>query len=80
MAQPKTTTSVGITSWWLDDGDQECPHCGHLYYYEVEFRCTDCDGPGCPHCRVVHEAGHVICPGCIEPKKGRRPREASKNG
>lgn len=71
MAQPKTTTTVGMTSWWLVDGDEECGHCGRLYHYEVEFRCTECDGPGCPHCRVVHEEGHIICPQCA-PIGGRK--------
>jgi hypothetical protein len=52
-------------SWWLHDGDQECPHCGHLYFSEVEFRCADCDGPGCPHCRITHTLGHLVCPDCI---------------
>jgi hypothetical protein len=30
----------------------------------MEFRCTECDGPGCPHCRVTHAQGHLICPDC----------------
>jgi hypothetical protein len=66
MSKPRSTTAVGMTSWWLSDGDEECPHCAQLYIYEVEFRCTECDGPGCPHCRVVHAEGHLVCPECVE--------------
>jgi hypothetical protein len=66
MPKAKSTSTVGMTSWWLSDGDEECPHCGQLYVYEIEFRCTHCDGPGCPHCRVVHSEGHIVCPECVE--------------
>jgi hypothetical protein len=51
-------------SWWLSEGDEECRHCGRLYVYEMEFRCVECDGPGCPHCRLTHAEGHSICPDC----------------
>jgi hypothetical protein len=51
-------------SWWLEDGDEECPHCGGMYAYEIEFRCTECDGPGCRHCVAVHAEGHLICLSC----------------
>ncbi|MGC3982082.1 MAG: hypothetical protein QM808_12545 [Steroidobacteraceae bacterium] len=64
---PKITPSniPLATSWWLSDGDEECPHCGSLYVYELEFRCTECDGPGCPHCKLVHAEGHFVCPDCV---------------
>jgi hypothetical protein len=58
-----STSSIAL-AWWLDDGDLECPHCGRLYFYEVEFRCAECDGPGCPHCKVTHAEGHVVCFDC----------------
>src|SRR5262245_56226420 len=70
-AMPK----VASLPWWLADGDEECPHCGHLYVLELEFRCSHCDGPGCPHCKVTHAAGHVVCPECIE-----RTEEESSDG
>lgn len=57
-------TAVAL-SWWLSDGDEECPHCGGWYFYEVEFRCAECDGPGCPHCQLVHAEGYRICPACM---------------
>jgi hypothetical protein len=60
-----TSTSVYvIKTWWLRDGDEECPHCGRMYFYEMEFRCPECDGPGCPHCTAIHTQGHVVCVNC----------------
>lgn len=65
----KTSSKIpAAMSWWLNAGDEECSHCGQLYIYEVEFRCIECDGPGCPHCRVVHAEGHLICPACAPVK------------
>lgn len=63
MPKPSSRSTV-VASWWLSDGDEECPHCGRLYVYELEVRCTDCDGPACPHCTVTHARGHLICVGC----------------
>jgi hypothetical protein len=60
-ATPATTR----IAWWISDGDEECPHCGRLYVYELEFRCAECDGPGCAHCKHIHTEGHQICPGCV---------------
>jgi transcription elongation factor Elf1 len=48
--------------WWLA-GEEECPHCGQLYAYEVEVRCVACDGPICPHCSVRSASMHY-CPDC----------------
>jgi hypothetical protein len=42
--------------WYLSEGDEECPHCGQWYAYELEIRCPDCDAPSCPHCK---------CSGCV---------------
>lgn len=74
MKTSSTSSSVRA-AWWLGDGDEECPHCGRLYFYEVEFRCMECDGPGCPHCTVTHTEGHLVCVECAPTKisnKGRR--------
>ena len=62
----RQTSGIATTSWWLQGGDDECPHCGAVYVYELEFRCTECDGPGCLHCKVVRETGHMICVVCAE--------------
>lgn len=55
---PKRAAKSGVKNqsppWWLSGGEEECPHCGQLYAYEVEVRCTDCDSPSCPHCIVTH--------------------------
>jgi hypothetical protein len=56
------------TSWWIGEGDEECAHCGALYVLELEFRCTQCDGPTCPHCKIKHAEGHFVCPDCVEAK------------
>lgn len=61
---PKTT------AWWLSGGEEECPHCGQLYAYEVEVRCPDCDGPSCPQCLVTHTE-YRICVDCsVDAKEG----------
>jgi hypothetical protein len=49
--------------WWLG-GDEECPHCGQRYAYEMEYRCAACDGALCPLCVVKQEAS-VRCPDCV---------------
>lgn len=60
----KTTVTTQVVAWYLSDGDEECPHCGRLYAYELEFRCPDCDGPGCPHCKSRHSDNRLVCPEC----------------
>jgi hypothetical protein len=62
-AKAKTATSP--LPWWLDEGDHECPHCGRMYVYELEFRCTDCDAAGCAHCKATHAEGHLVCVDCL---------------
>jgi hypothetical protein len=64
MPKTRSSTASLVTSWWLSDGDEECPHCGRLFVLEVEFRCPECDGPGCPHCKAVHAEGHMVCVDC----------------
>ena len=66
MAKAQGTTFVSHTSWWLGEGDEECPQCGHYYFLEVEVRCTGCDTPSCPQCRVRHTQGHFVCGDCVE--------------
>lgn len=61
---PIATLASTSHTWWLADGDEECPHCGGLYLYELEVRCNECDGPTCPHCHVTHSEGYLICPDC----------------
>jgi len=50
------TANQTVSRWYLGSGDEECPHCGQWYAYELEFRCPDCDSPSCPHCK---------CPACV---------------
>jgi hypothetical protein len=64
MPKARPTSKTTTLPWYLSAGDQECPHCGLLYAYELEFRCPDCDGPGCPHCRVKHTE-YFVCIGCV---------------
>jgi hypothetical protein len=56
--------------WWLSDGDEECSHCGQPYAAEVEFRCPDCDGPSCPHCKSKHSDERLVCPECVTSAAG----------
>jgi hypothetical protein len=64
-AKLKTGTAA-MTAWWVSDGDEECPHCGQLYIYELEYRCPDCDSPTCLHCKKKHAEGYHVCPECVE--------------
>ena len=51
--------------WWLGRGTELCGHCLHLYHYQVEYRCTDCDEPICPDCVVViRETRNAYCVEC----------------
>jgi len=36
--------------WWLEVGTEACSVCDHLYVYETEHRCNECDAPTCSHC------------------------------
>jgi hypothetical protein len=63
MRKRAAAMQIRQTPWWLSEGEEECPHCGALYYYEVEVRCPECDGPSCPHCIVQH-TDLTTCIGC----------------
>ena len=52
--------------WWLRDGDEECPGCGQLYIYELEFRCPECEITTCIHCRRRHADGRLVCVSCLD--------------
>lgn len=71
MQKRKSKAKATVVPWWLNDGDEDCPHCGQPYIYEVEFRCPACDGPGCPHCTQLHTEGHQVCPSCVESPENR---------
>jgi len=66
MPKGRTGTKGRIVAWWLTGGEEECPHCGQLYAYEVQFRCPDCDGPCCPHCKRKLTDDRAVCPACVE--------------
>lgn len=66
-ASPTTkpmTTQDRQPAWWLQGGDEECPHCGQPYHLESERRCPGCDAPGCHHCLGDPKAH---CPDCVAP-------------
>ncbi len=48
------------------EGDEECPGCGQLYIYEMEFHCPDCEITTCIHCRRRHSGGRLVCVSCID--------------
>lgn len=68
-ARSKTSSVLSPAPWWLGDGDEECPSCGELYIYELEFRCPDCDTPTCIHCRRRHTDGRLVCVSCVTPSE-----------
>ena len=65
MPKGKVKVQARVIAWWLG-GEEQCLHCGQLYAYEIEFRCPQCDSPGCPHCRKQHSEGHNVCPTCAD--------------
>lgn len=65
MPKGRVKAKSGVVAWWLSSGEEECPHCGCLYVYEVEFRCPDCDGPSCPQCKTTYVDNRIVCPGCV---------------
>ena len=78
MPKLEKKSAPRVMAWWLG-GEEYCPHCGQVYAYELEFRCPDCDGPCCAHCKKQHEdvrhgdarhgdARHV-CPECFDCKE-----------
>ncbi len=77
MPKRKTTTTTRVVAWWLGSGELECPHCGQPYAYEVEFRCPECDGSCCPHCKKRHPEDRTVCAGCLD---GCEQPEVESNG
>lgn len=66
VAKKSATRAV---AWWLG-GEENCPHCGQIYAYELEYRCPDCDGPCCAHCKKQHqEDARHVCPECFDCKE-----------
>ena len=61
---PTRRSTAAPAAWWHSSGEDNCPHCGEPYVYELEFRCVECDGPGCMHCKELHIEGHHVCPSC----------------
>ena len=70
MPRVRTKTSRAARSapvpWWLQAGEEECPHCGQLYTLALEVRCHRCDGPSCIHCKVRVTENEIVCPECLE--------------
>jgi hypothetical protein len=58
-------TKGGGSRWWIDHGEEDCPHCEQTYSYSAEVRCFDCDAPICPMC-IVRVGAHRFCPECGE--------------
>jgi hypothetical protein len=73
MPKGRTQAKARVVAWWLSGGEEECPHCGQVYAYEVEFRCPDCDSPSCPHCKRGHAD---VCLACVEPSKEEAGEDA----
>jgi hypothetical protein len=65
--QTKTSGAAksGAGPWWLDAGEEDCPHCEQDYSYHLEVRCFECDAPICPMC-IVRVGEHAFCPDCRE--------------
>jgi hypothetical protein len=61
-------SKTGGAPWWLDVGEEDCPHCEQTYSYRAEARCVECDAPICPMCMVRVEQ-RLLCPDCREAAK-----------
>jgi hypothetical protein len=73
MAQQKKSTGVatrGAAPWWLDRGEEDCPHCDQTYSFTAEIRCIECDARVCPMC-ITRIGGHAFCPDCGASKDTR---------
>jgi hypothetical protein len=73
MAKHATASDAaknGDVPWWLDVGEEDCPHCEQTYTYEAEVRCFECDAPICRMC-IVRVREHVLCPECRKPAKAK---------
>ena len=73
MAKPAKTKDAALSGgapWWLEVGDEDCPHCEQTYSYRVEARCFECDAPICPMC-VVRVEQQLICPDCRSAAKAQ---------
>lgn len=56
---------VRQVAWWLEEGEDQCPHCLVFYRIEVGAWCAACDGPLCPSCLTrVRVEREVLCPDC----------------
>ena len=69
-AKTRSAAKPAGVPWWIERGEEDCPHCAQTYSYEVEVRCFECDAPVCPMC-VVRLTERIVCPDC---------REAAKEG
>ena len=69
MPKVAKKSAARTIAWWLG-GEENCPHCGQIYAYELEFRCPDCDAPCCAHCKKQHqEDARHVCPECFDCKE-----------
>ena len=59
------------TAHWLSGATERCDHCGQFYVYEMEYRCTACDGPVCPLCVHSEWKADVHCPTCAGRASGK---------
>ena len=50
-----------LKPWWLEQGTEVCPICSHLYPYQTEYRCSDCDGAVCPNCIDLETMTCIPC-------------------
>ena len=54
-------------NWWNEPGTEVCGHCLQRYAYEIEYRCSWCDGPLCPMCVVyIRGTRRPVCPECLK--------------
>ena len=73
MPRTRSSAKAKVAPWWLGEGEEECVHCGQTYHLEVEFRCPECDGPSCSHCKQPHAEGHHVCPDCLAAEPASAP-------
>ena len=65
--------------WWLEDGTEICSVCHHLYLYETEYRCSDCDGAVCSECIELTLMSCFPCAGNYEQRVGADSNGSTSN-
>ncbi len=60
----KRVRQSAVYSVWHRNETEICEYCLQQYSYEMQRRCTHCDGPLCPFCISINRDKSNLCPDC----------------